>query len=98
MTRIWPGLVLAPLFALASIAVGYALVPPACSREAGWLVHASSAVFLALTLAVTAMSWAALRIARREFLPLISFWSGAFFALVIVAQWSAQFFLSPCWH
>lgn len=98
MTRIWPGLVLAPLFALASIAIGYALVPAACSQEKAWLPHLSALLFLALTLGVTAMSWLALRAARREFLPLVSFWSGAFFSLVIAAQWSAQFFLSPCLH
>ena len=96
--RTWPALIAAPLFALASIGFGYALATPACQHDRTWLLHASSLVFLLACLATTLMAWAALRVARREFMPLVSFWSGAFFSAVVAAQWMAVFVLSPCMH
>lgn len=98
MKRSWPALILSPLFALASVSLGYALVTPACSAGRTWLVHASSILFLALAAASTALAWSALRTARREFLPLVSAWSGTFFTAVIVLQWIAVFIVAPCMH
>jgi len=96
--RAWPALLLAPLFALAAIGVGYALVPAACEHSRYWVVHAAMLLFLALSLASTVLAWGALRVAHRELIPLVSVWNGAFFSLVILVQWVAAFILSPCMH
>jgi hypothetical protein len=94
--RLWPAIVLAPLFALTSITLGYALVTPACQHDRPWIVHAVLLASLALSLVTTAVAWLAFQAARREFLPLVATWSGAFFSLVILAQWIALFFIAPC--
>ena len=98
MNRTWPALILAPLFALTSITLGYALVTPACAHSRMWLVHAAILLFLALSVASTIVAWLSLQAARREFLPLVSTWSGAFFSALILLQWLALFILSPCMH
>jgi len=98
MKRTWPALVLSPLFALASVSFGYALVTPACERSTSWMLHATIALFFLLSLASTVAAWLSLQGARREFLPLVSTWSGAFFTAVIVVQWTALLILTPCTH
>ena len=98
MNRTWPALILAPVFALTSLSLGYALVTPACNGGHLWLLHASTLLFLALSVASTIGAWLSLQAARREFLPLVSTWSGAFFSMLIVVQWLALFVVSPCMH
>ena len=34
--------------------------------------------------------------ARRQFIALVSLWCGSFFTVTILAQWIAQWLLSPC--
>ena len=94
----WPALLLAPVFALASVALGYALVTPACERSSTWLVHGVVLLFLALSVASTVGAWLSLQAARREFLPLVSTWSGAFSTAVVLLQWTALFIVPPCMH
>jgi len=92
--RAWPALILAPLIALGSISLGYALVTPACERGLMWLLHAVILSSLGMALATTAL-------ARREkdaFLSLVATWCGAFFSLLIAVQWLAQFVVTPCMH
>jgi hypothetical protein len=96
--RIWPALLLAPLAALGGTSFGYALVTPACERSATWMLHLLLGGCLAFSLGATLLAWTALAGARREFLPLVAFWSGAFFSVVSAAQWAALAFLSPCMH
>ena len=98
MNRTWPALILSPLFALASISLGYALVTPACEHSRVWILHAAIVLFLALSVASTIGAWLSLQAARREFLPLVSTWSGGFFSALILLQWVALFVLSPCIH
>ena len=98
MNRTWPALILSPLFALASVSFGYALVQPACDRSTSWMLHAAIAVLFLLSLASTVLAWLSLQAARREFLPLVSTWSGAFFSALILVQWLALFIVSPCMH
>lgn len=93
--RVWPALILAPLFALASITFGYALVPAACGASQ-WMLHAAILVPLALSLAATALALADMKRQHEKFLPLVATWTGAFFSLVIAAQWATQLFVSPC--
>lgn len=96
--RLWPALILAPLLALSSISLGYALVDPACATSRTWLLHLSTLLFLALSVGATLAAWTALAGARRAFLPLVATWTGAFFSLVIAAQWLAVLFIGPCMH
>jgi len=98
MNRTWPALILSPLFALGAVSLGYALVTPACERSTSWMLHSALALFFLLSLASTIGAWLSLQAARREFLPLVSTWSGAFFTVVIVVQWSALLILTPCTH
>ena len=98
MNRTWPALILSPLFALAAVSLGYALVTPSCDRSSTWMLHAAIALFFLLSLASTIGAWLSLQAAEREFLPLVSTWSGAFFTAVIVVQWTALFILTPCTH
>jgi hypothetical protein len=92
--RIWPALILAPLIALGSISLGYALVTPACERGLVWLLHAVILGALVFSLATTALAWGG----KKEFLGLVATWSGGFFSLVIAIQWLAQFVITPCMH
>jgi hypothetical protein len=94
--RLWPALLVSPLLALASIGLGYALVTPACQASRTWILHASTMAFLVLSIATTIVAWTALASARREFLPLVATWTGAFFSAVIAAQWIAVLLISPC--
>ena len=94
----WPALLLAPVFALASVALGYALVTPACEHARAWPVHAAVLVFLLLTLVSTLAAWRALQLTRRELLPLVATWAGAFSCGVILLQWIALFIVPPCMH
>jgi hypothetical protein len=93
---VWPALLLAPLLALASIGFGYALVPPACSADARWMLHALLLACLVLSLGTTGLALSGRRHYREAFLPLIAIGSGAFFSLVIAAQWATALFISPC--
>jgi hypothetical protein len=96
--RLWPALLLAPLFALAAQTAAYAFATPACERSMTWLLHLSFATFLVLSVATTALAWQTLARARREFLPLVATGVGCFFTAVIAAQWVAVFLISPCMH
>jgi hypothetical protein len=93
---IWPALLLAPLLALASIGFGYALVPPACSAQGHWMLHALILGCLVLCLGATGLAIASRKRHKDPFLPLVATWNGAFFSLVIASQWTMQLFLSPC--
>jgi hypothetical protein len=62
------------------------------------MLHAVVAASFLLSLASTIAAWLSLQAARREFLPLVSTWSGAFFTAVILVQWSALFIVMPCMH
>jgi hypothetical protein len=92
--RTWPALILAPLIALGSISLGYALVTPACERGLVWVLHAVILAALVVSLAATALAWGA----KKEFLGLVATGSGAFFSLLIAIQWLAQFVVTPCMH
>jgi hypothetical protein len=90
--RTWPALILAPLIALGSISLGYALVTPVCERGSVWLLHAVILTCLLITAAATTLAWTR----KGEFLGLVATWSGGFFSLVIAVQWLAQFIVTPC--
>ena len=107
--RAWPAILLAPLLALASISAGYGLVSWACRLNHPMVLHASTAVFLVLTIITAIYGWSEWRRTgggygadrgdagqRAGFLALIAMGSGLFFSLVIVAQWVTLLLVPVC--
>ena len=88
----WAGLILAPLLALADQSVSYALVEWSCAHQnvvAGHVVHA---LFFVATVATFFPALPR----RHEVLGMVSIMVSVLSALVILAMWLPQWFLSPC--
>jgi hypothetical protein len=97
--KVWLALLAAPLAALASNHLGYALAAGACVRGSEWWLHTSFALFLLFTLGATGLAWSELRRRERhETLVLVATWTGAFSALVVATMWAMRLFLDPCMH
>jgi hypothetical protein len=107
--RTWPGIVLAPILALADQSIAYALVPWGCSYQHFAALQVVHAVFLVAALATLIPAWpGAMRRTvpaaalpgdthdRHHFLSVVSLMVGALSALIIVALWIPQWVLSPC--
>ena len=106
--RIWLALIVAPLLALTDQSVAFALVGWSCEHQTALPVHASHALFLALTTGVAASGWLAwsrtalvpLRegdaVRRRHFLAGIAFAVATLSALAIVAMWIPTWMISAC--
>jgi hypothetical protein len=62
----WPGLLIAPLLALAEQSVVYALATPTCQTQREVWLHGVPLAFLVLTLLCTLMAWGRLRRLRGE--------------------------------
>jgi hypothetical protein len=108
---LWPALLLSPALALASQSLAYALSSPACAAQREAWMHVVPGSFMLMTLAFTAMAWAALRSSRagaggspdadaaptrRHFLAWVAVGCGALSTLAILAMWIPQWMLSPC--
>lgn len=107
--KIWQlafGIAGAPLAFGAQLQIGYALVPWACDRGTGSLLHLVSLAAAAVAIAAFLTARRAGRDLaepedsrfrqRREFLSKIGMWSSAFFLLVIVALEIPNLMLGPC--
>ena len=107
--RTWPGIVLAPLLALADQGVAYALVQWGCTYQHVAAMHGVHAVFLLATLLTLVPAWpGAMRRRlpeagrpgdthdRHHFTSTVSLMTGSLSALVIVALWIPNWVLSPC--
>ena len=107
--RVWPAF-LAPLVALLDQSVAYSLVPWACATQNAHAIDGVHFVFLAAVVVATLPAWADARRYRATMSPndageaggrlrmmsVVAALSGALAALVIVAMWVTQWFLSPC--
>jgi hypothetical protein len=106
---LWAAVLLGPLASLIALQVGYVLAERACGTGQMLPVHLSFLGSLLLALLGAATGWREWRRwgarqagegggreGRSRFLALLGLISGAFFALVIVAQWTANLFLHPC--
>ena len=80
----------------------------ACAMQRGTLLHVSNGVSLMLVLTTTLLAWHSLRspppkgapreaAARMTFLSHLGIWISALAALAIALQWSAQWWLDPCY-
>jgi hypothetical protein len=107
--RTWPGIVLAPLLALADQSVAYALVQWGCSYQHAGAIQLVHLVFFLGALATLVPAWpGAMRPRvpdralpgdnhdRHHFTSMVSLWLGALSALVILAMWIPNWVLSPC--
>ena len=107
--RTWPGIVLAPLLALADQSLAYALVPWGCHAQQFTALQHVHLVFLVAALATLVPAWAgAMRRSapqaalpgdshdREHFMCVVAVMTGSLSALVIVALWIPQWVLSPC--
>jgi hypothetical protein len=105
--RIWLGLLLAPLLALADQTIAYATSGWECAHQNVVALHGLHGTFLAATLVTAAMGWMLWRetlplkdssetLARRHFLAGIATGSGLLSALAIAAMWFPAWTLSPC--
>jgi hypothetical protein len=106
---LWAAVLFGPIASLLALELGYLLVRRACMTGQTLPIHLSFLGTLLLALAGAALGWRELRRwgarpagedgareGRSRFLALLGVLSGGTFALVIVAQWSANFFLHPC--
>jgi hypothetical protein len=107
MRASWPGLILAPLFALADQSVTYAMVHWSCETQRHAPAHFVHAAFLLATLMTLAMAWSRWRVpasradagdalGNSSFIAAMATLAAALSALVIVAMWMPQWVLSPC--
>jgi hypothetical protein len=108
--RTWPALLVAPLLALADQGIAYALAGWGCATQRLLALHAVHAVFLVVTLVLTAIAWRGARhalrqlradagfsVQRKDFVGVMAVAIGALSAVMIVAMWIPQWFLSPCY-
>jgi hypothetical protein len=104
----WAGLLLAPAAFFAHLQIGYVLVPRACRHHQDvWLhvVGVASVLLAAVGLAIAWRVWQATHDApgdaggpapRARFLGATRLGVSALLVLLLVAQWVAAFFISPC--
>jgi hypothetical protein len=105
----WIGLFLAPAVFFAHLQVAYVLVPWSCvTGNHLWLdVNDALSVLVAATGALIARrvwlhedaggpSTAAGAVSRSRFLGILGTVASAMFVLLLVTQWSASWFISPC--
>lgn len=108
---LWAGLLLAPVAWGAQQAALYAMVGWACQTGHFFVMHLVSVAAIILAAVGALISWrnwqragrgesddddSAGALARSRFLAVAGLVTGAFFALVIFAQWLASFVLHPC--
>jgi hypothetical protein len=107
--RWWPGLILAPIFALADQTVAYSLLEWSCAVQKPAVPHIAHAVFLMLTLVTLFMAWGHWQdrpAGKREDAPdaatrkstfgIMATLVAALSGLVIVAMWYPHLVLAPC--
>jgi hypothetical protein len=105
----WPGLLLAPIFALADQGVAYSLIEWSCEHQKTGVPHIAHAVFLSLILLTMAMAWGCWgerhpdqredsgdAATQSSTLGVMAFLVAALSALVVVGMWFPHFVLAPC--
>jgi len=106
----WFGLLAPPLAMLINLSLGYALVPWSCSAKSRVLLHAEIAVLVVISViagVVAHREWKRYGGggeaddsggpgARTRFLGVIGMGSSVLFTLILLMQWLANAFLTPC--
>ena len=106
----WYGVLVPPLAMLMNVNLGYALVVWSCAAGSRVLLHAEIAVLVLLSLSggfVAHREWrqhggggqaddSGGPAARTRFLGVLGMGSSALFTLILLWQWLANLFLTPC--
>jgi hypothetical protein len=105
----WFALLFAPAVFFAHLQIGYMLVPWSCNRHDALPVHLAGATSVVLGGVGTWVAWRLWSALHREapgtgggapprarFLALSGFVVSAMMTFVLIAQWAAAFFLTPC--
>lgn len=106
----WFGLLAPPVAMLINLSLGYALVPWSCAAKSRVLLHGEIAVLVLISVAaglVAHREWkrfggggeaddAGGPAARTRFLGVLGIGSSALFTLILLAQWLANVFFTPC--
>ena len=106
----WLGVLLPPTAMLVNLSLGYAFVPWSCSAKSRTVLHIEIASLVAIAVAagfVAHREWrrfggggqsddAAGPGPRARFLGLLGIGSSILFTLILLAQWYANVFLTPC--
>lgn len=103
------GVLVPPLATLAGMELSYGLVGPACESGGSAALHLTRLVTLLVVLGAGVIAWREWRAVgvthpgdggspatRSRFLSWVGVFAAGLFALVVIAQWLAAFFLSPC--
>ena len=106
----WYGVLVPPLAMLVNLSLGFALVPWSCSANNRALLHGEIALLVLLSLSGGLMAHRQWRrhggggevddaggpAARSRFLGVLGMASSALFTLILLAQWLANAYLTPC--
>ena len=103
------GVLVPPLATLAGMEVSYGLVGPACESGGSLAIHVTRLVTLLIVLGAGIVAWREWQVvgvehpgdggsprARTRFLAWVGVFASGLFTLVVIAQWLAAFYLSPC--
>ena len=93
------GVLVPPLATLAGMEVSYGLVGPACTSGNTLALHLTRLVTLLVVLGAGLIAWREWRGSpgtRARFLSWVGVFAAGLFSLVVIAQWLAGLFLSPC--
>jgi len=106
----WFGVLAPPLAMLVNMTLGFALVPWSCAASTRVLLHAEIAALVLVSVAggiVAHREWrrhggggeaddAGGPAARARFLGVVGIGSSALFTLILLGQWLANAYLTPC--
>ena len=106
----WFGVLIPPLAMLTNVSLGYAFVPWSCSAQSRTVLHIEIAALVLISIAagvVAHREWsrhggggqsddAAGPGPRARFLGAMGMGSSALFTLILLAQWFANVYLTPC--
>jgi hypothetical protein len=109
MRASWPGLLIAPILALADQSVAYSLLEWSCEHQRIAVPHVAHAVFLVLILLTMAMAWGCWddrppekredsgdAATQNSTLGVMAFLVAGLSALVVVGMWYPHLVLAPC--
>ena len=106
----WVGVLVPPLAMLTNVSLGFALVPWSCGAKSRALLHGESAVLVLISVAsgiIAHHEWqrhggggeaddAGGPAARSRLLGVLGMSSSALFTLILLGQWLANAYLTPC--
>jgi hypothetical protein len=109
---LWAGVLGAPAAWAVQMELYYLLVPWACRTGHRWPLFVVPIVFVVLAALGGLLSWRDWErsgrgspdtsdggpVARTWFLGMLGVMVSALFCMLILAQWIAAFFISPCWN